>query len=195
MFTKFLTSIVFAIGMTVSAQAATLTATFDAPATRGSSTLAPNDIINLTMTDLASGGVEITVTALDATEGIGSFFLLGQDAGDFVGPTGIFNTSFSNVYRSDLGGDGAVFGTNDLSIFEGASLTFSSVSTLLSTADFSGLTVGFIVTTLDTPDRLQGLYGGSLSEVSPVPLPAGLPLILVGLGALAVVRRKTTKAA
>ncbi|WP_425037701.1 VPLPA-CTERM sorting domain-containing protein [Primorskyibacter sp. S187A] len=196
-FKTLLASAVVSIAMAASASAATLTATFDDTPLRGSSTAAPNDIVSLSISDKVGGGVSLTFEGLLSSEGGGSFYVQGFDAAQFTGPTNIFDPTSANAYSEEISPDGVVFTTDGLSVFLGDSLTFMSVATSLTTADFSGVTVGFISTTDIAPNSLQSLYRGEMSTVTtaPVPLPAGLPLMLLGLGALGIARQRIKHAA
>lgn len=188
------TAAILAFGMTASAHAASLVANFSTTPTQGPANNSPIDIISLTATDLAGGGVEFSVTGLLSAEGVGSFFILGADADDFTGD--VFNASSSNAY-TQLGGTGTVFTTSGNALFSGANLTFETVGAGASTADFLGATIGFISVLDSSPGLFSALYGGTFDalDTPAVPLPAGLPLLLVGLGAFGVVRRKASKAA
>ncbi len=173
--------------------AATLTATFDDQALIGGSTTAPNDIISLVVEDILGGGVSITATALLADPGIGSFYIGGFNAADFSGAAGLLDAPSFNVYSSNIVTGGVVFGT-DVSTFDGATISFTTVRNALTTADFSGLEVGFISTSANSPNTLQALFGGDLSvsdmtPVAAVPLPAGFPLMIAGVAGLGIVGR------
>jgi hypothetical protein len=79
------------------------------------------------------------------------------------------------------------------SIYRGSSVTYNNApSASLSTADFLGKDIGMITVTASQPDRLGWLFKGRfVNDVAAVPLPAGLPLLMVGLGALGLAGRRS----
>ena len=56
--------------------------------------------------------------------------------------------------------------------------------------DISEELAGALTSVFDAPNLTGAQFGIANTPVSPVPLPAGAPLLIVALGALAYVRRK-----
>ncbi|WP_243405163.1 VPLPA-CTERM sorting domain-containing protein [Pelagivirga sediminicola] len=93
---------------------------------------------------------------------------------------GPINPSAVNLVNQSRATDGTFFGTGALA-FDDVKNTILAKFTLDTDQD-----VGFFI----YDDYIKDNRGGVSIEVSPVPLPAGLPLLLLGLGSLAFVRRK-----
>lgn len=93
-----------------------------------------------------------------------------------------FAAGFADSYFESLAG-GSVFDWSDagLSYLEVRNSTHAFDGDPLFDEEISGFGTGFTV---------SGGAGGSGAGISPVPLPAGLPLLLAGLGGLILVRRR-----
>ncbi len=162
-----------------------------------------NDVISLTATDLAGGGVELVLTANNTSEGFGSFYIAGFDPSDFVSTQGrLVEPSEFNSYRLELGA-GTVFGRADLgqddmpTFFNSGSISFfTQPGSAFTTDDFLTASIGAISVVPEFPGSLGAAYRGNfVTDVSTIPLPASLPLLagaLLGAGWLGRRSRKTT---
>jgi len=183
------------MALTSNAGAATLSAIFEPEpfhVNRGFSENI-NDVLSLTATDLAGGGVEFVVTANDTSEGFGSFFLGGFSSTDFFSPSGfVSDPSERNVYTLELG-PGTVFvvdqnvSVEDSVFFDSGSISyFTRPDSGFTTDDFLSAPLGVISVTPEFVGSLGAAYSGRfVMEASPIPLPASLPLLagaLLGAG-------------
>lgn len=195
MISKLLTAAILTVGTTFSAQAVTLTATFDSDSFFGDDRADINDIIEVTVSDLAGGGVEVEITGNDDAVAIGSVFIGGFDETQFTGGTTLTAlVGSTNQYPFYLGTSGVILA--DIALSGGATAVFTSVPAAgLTTDDFLGAAVGMVTTSVINPNIGTGSYGGTLGQIvpAPVPLPAGLPLLLLGLGAVGIASRRPRK--
>lgn len=189
----FILPIFFLMGSASAVSAASLTATFN-PTSLFSQNLGvtenPNSVVGLTVTDKLGGGVDIALTNTGLFDRIGSFYFQGFTASQFsAGPGGgVFDASPANQFFINIGGPGVGFSTG--SNGPGTSVLFTTLAgSLLTTSDFLATEIGTITVNGGSSNSLE-LFEGSLSGISPVPLPAALPLMLIGLAGLGIVGRR-----
>ncbi|MFK7751593.1 MAG: VPLPA-CTERM sorting domain-containing protein [Sedimentitalea sp.] len=191
---------IFALGTAISAQAATLTAVFETTPliVQEGNSEDINDILTLTVTDLVGGGIEMKLTATGASDGVGSVFIKGFTANQFTGLGNIFDASSANSYSTAIGTPGVVFGepNGSSSLFASDMAIYNNAMGInLTTADFLGKDIGAISVLATAPDRLGSLFKGEfISDVAPIPLPAAMPLLVFGLGAMGLASRRKRKA-
>jgi len=197
MFKRILLASVFTLITSTLVQAATVTAVFD-PTPLNSQASGPNEDPNsvamVTVIDTPSGGIEIKISGTGASDGVGSIYFKGLSASLFQPAFAVFDAPSNNSYVSNIGGPGVVFTLDPLgALYRGSSTTLSDTpSGALTTADFLGIEIGMITVAASAPQSFGWLFQGQfVSDVTPVPLPAGLPLIVLGLGAIGLAGRKS----
>ena len=203
---KFLTTSLAAAVLATSAQAVTVDLT-DGDFTTVTGTIIPGDPLVFTET---AGGVTFTFTALNNLVGVTRFLSgAGDDFSDGIvfGGGGGSSTQFSisssqDVSVTSYSGRNSRFLVNPrLSVSAGGS-TLVSGRPFTSDADSSYslpnalgnllANVDYTLTVTNAGSTTQGfLTGFEFEPVSAaVPLPASLPLLLAGLGGIAVMRRR-----
>ena len=188
-----------AICMATSSFAATLQAVFDATPVFIQDAGAPGDpntSVEFTVSDNFDGTIGLTVTNIGDTHIVGTSYVSGLIAEDFVADNA-FTTKPQNRYQQFFG-EGVLFSRLNLRAGESYSIS-TAFSSNLGLDDFVDLTVGF--TNVERRTSNLSLFGGTFMDQqlaqqrlapapSPVPLPAGIVLLGSGLAMLAFGRKQ-----
>lgn len=166
-------------------------------------TSAPAAVIDLTTA--TNDGATLVATDATITVGAGTTLLVGDFVANAVCPLGNFGCNGSMTLTFDFAvtdvsfdyGFGNLGDSALLSIFDTlggllGNLLLNSTSGV-AFADLSGFgTIGSIFFDNSASTGAGYAYGNiNYVAAAPIPLPASLPLLLVGLGGIALLRRKT----